>query len=256
VTEPKVVVTEPAPRVALVTINRPEVLNAIDFDTQELLERALTDLSTSDDCGCVVLTGAGDRAFSAGFDVHEMGAMTAGQTAEMRQSRPTWADRINRMPIGIVAAINGVAYGAGALLALASDIRIGCSRSALRFSAVHYGGLMFTALLPSLIGRAKATEYLMTAREIGAEELLRSGLLNYVVDDQGLLPAALEMATTIADNPVDSVRALKEVLRTSEGLGYEERYEIEVRRQREVMGDRQPGDVFGGIIARRGGRHD
>jgi len=236
-------------RVAVVTLNRPHVRNAIDSATQVALEQVLVALSDDPECGCVVLAASGE-AFCAGFDTHEMANSSDDELARLREERPGWIVRIIQLPIPIVAAINGPAHGAGCLLAVASDLRIGSERASFTFGAASFGGVMFTALLPLLVGRATASDYLMTARTVPAEDAFHTGLLNRLVPGDTLLTAAVDTAAMIASNSPASVRKIKELLRASDGLDQQSRYELEVRAETELIGTQHSRELFRSFLGR------
>jgi enoyl-CoA hydratase/carnithine racemase len=217
----------PADGVAVLTINRPERRNAITVDLQRRLDAALSELEADRDARAIILTGAGDAAFSAGYDIHEMAAWPAGELARSLREREPWIWHLATTELPIVAALNGVAYGAGAIIATCADVRIASNSTAFRFTAALYGGANATWSLPSLVGRGRAAELLMTAREIGAEEAERIGLVNRAVPDTHVAEVALEVARQIAANPPAGVRAIKRLLREHGGLPIADRFTAE-----------------------------
>src|SRR5262249_40387407 len=157
------------------------------------LDEALTRYEADDAVKAVILTGAGERAFSAGADIHEM----AGLSAEELTTRPegrghaTWHGATFAKPL--IGAVNGLAYGGAGLMSSTLDLRIGCERSAFRFLAASYGRVNSTWSLPLLVGLPKAKELLYTGRIVAAEEAERIGLLNQVVPAARLLDTCLEI---------------------------------------------------------------
>ena len=196
-------------RVGLVTLNRPDKLNALSSELVNQLERALQALDADDDIGAIVITGAGDRAFSAGGDMAE-------QVAALEQARSF--PRVNASAVVFaagkptIAAIRGYCFGGGALLAIHCDIRIGGRDARLKFHGASYGRAPGGAVLPRIVGAAKAKELLFTGDEISASEALRVGLLNQVVDADQVVETAVGMAARIAANSPQAVRALKDVI--------------------------------------------
>src|SRR4051795_8401429 len=184
------IISERLDGVALVTLNRPEKLNALSFPLMEELERALTGYEQDDDIKAVILTGAGERAFSAGADIHEMAGLSSEELARRSDTRGriSWHIASYRKPI--IGAINGLAYGGAALLSSSLDLRIGCEKSQFRFLAATYGRVNSTWSLPALVGIPKAKELLYTGRAIGVEEAERIGLLNRVVPSAKLIATA------------------------------------------------------------------
>ena len=126
--------------VAVATLNRPGSLNAITMGLQERLDDALTRLEHDGHTRCLVLTGAGDRAFSAGYDLHEMAAWTADDLLLRLLERERWVWHFAVTPLPVVVALRGVTYGAGAILASAADVRCGTPDVKLKFTAAAYGG--------------------------------------------------------------------------------------------------------------------
>src|SRR5947209_11088500 len=206
------ILTEHFDAVAVITLNRLEKLNALSFPLVRELDEALTQYEADDAIKAVILTGAGDRAFSAGADIHEMAGLSSEELAtrgEVR-GRATW--HIANFAKPLIGAINGLAYGGAALLSSTLDLRIGCERTAFRFLAASYGRVNSTWSLPLLVGLPKAKELLYTGREVTAEEAERIGLLNQVVPAPELRDTAMHMAETIAKNDGRMVQGIKRLL--------------------------------------------
>jgi enoyl-CoA hydratase/carnithine racemase len=196
-------------RVGIVTLNRPAKLNALNAQLVEELGQALQVLDADDEIGAIVITGAGDRAFSAGGDMAEQVARLEGRVAP--SARPASSSvRASRTPT--LAAIRGYCYGGGALLAIECDIRICGEDARFKFHGASYGLAPGGATLPAIVGAAKAKELLFTGDEISAGEALRIGLANRVVPSDETLDAAVAMATRIAANSPQAVAALKETI--------------------------------------------
>jgi enoyl-CoA hydratase/carnithine racemase len=219
--------TAPSPGVVVLTLNRPEVMNAIDMDLFELLYAAMEELERDDAARVIVLTGAGERAFSAGFDIHEMAGFDAGamQAAFAHRDTLFWRIANHRKPV--MAALNGVAYGAGALMAFAADIRIGCPATGFKVTASTYGAANATWSLPRIIGVSKAKEILFTGRTVDSSEAQAIGLIDQCVADRGVLAAALDMACAIAANPAAGVEAAKSLINASLGCSLEAAWQAE-----------------------------
>src|SRR5436305_13460647 len=196
-----------APAVALLTLNRPDKLNAITFELVDELHDALDELDRDNTCRVVVLTGAG-RGFCSGLDLKSIGpsSMSTGLTgaaAGMRSQEHIagLVPHLRRIRQPVIAAINGAAYGGGLALACACDIRIAAesARMCVQFIKVGIGGcdIGISYTLPRLIGVSRAHELILTARVIDAAEAERIGLASRVVPDGDALPVALEIADTI-----------------------------------------------------------
>lgn len=210
--------------VAIVTLNRPGSLNALTMSLQERLDDVLSACEQDDQTRCLILTGAGDRAFSAGYDLHEMAEWSADDLLLRLLERERWIWHFAEASLPIVVALNGITYGAGAILASAADVRVGCTTTSFKFTAAAYGGANATWTLPALIGKARAAELLLTARAVGAAEAADIGLLNRVTAPEDLLAAAEEVAGQIAANPAAGTQAVKRLLREHAGRSIEDRF--------------------------------
>lgn len=213
--------------IGVVTLNRPKVLNALSYDLVRELNEALTGFEDDPTIRCVVITGAGDRAFSAGADIHEMVAATPEAMAQRQVDRSDWTWHVATLRLPTIGAINGLAYGGAAVLSSSLDLRIGCERTKFRFLAAQYGRLNSTWSLPAIVGWPRAKELLYTARVVEAEEAAQMGLLNKVVPSERLLDAALEMAGQIAKNTPEMVQGIKQLLQEDLGRSWREMYDAE-----------------------------
>jgi len=239
----------PADGVAMVTLDRPQSRNALNLEMQGELDAVLRELATDDGVRAVVLTGAGDKAFSAGYDIHEMQTWS-GDTLLLNQlRRESWLWNVATHPKPLIGAINGFAHGAGAIIATALDIRVGVGSAEFRFTAASYGGANNTWQLPQVVGWAKAKEFLMTARRINAQEALQAGLLNHVVSEAEVRGKAIEIASQIAAHPPEGVRWHKALLHSHLGRGYEERYRAENAVMNNELRPRPPAEVFAAFRA-------
>jgi len=203
-----VLVEKPQARTAVVTLNRPERLNAMSIELVVELDAVLNRVADDNDVSVVILTGAG-RGFCSGLDLKDYGiipnidGLTVGRIAarSMRYySRLILT--LRRMPQPVIAAINGPAYGGGMCLACATDLRI-ASTSAMFNATGIVNGLTSTELaaswlLPRLIGATHSNDLLLTGREVDGDEAFRLGLVSRVLPDDDLLPEALEMAARMA----------------------------------------------------------
>jgi 2-(1,2-epoxy-1,2-dihydrophenyl)acetyl-CoA isomerase len=244
----QLLVDRPETGVALVTLNRPEQLNAVTVAMQSELDTTLTEIESDPGVSCVVITGAGERAFSAGYDVHEMADWSAEDLRSSLERREPWIWHLAETPVPVIAALNGVTYGVGAILATAVDMRIGCPNTRLRFTAGSHGGANATWSLPPLVGRGMAAELLMTAREVEPEEAERIGLVNRVVDASALVDSALETATLIAANPRSGTRAIKRLLRERDGRSLHEALEAENLAMRTELAPRPISELYADFL--------
>jgi enoyl-CoA hydratase/carnithine racemase len=215
-------------RVGVVTLNRPEKLNALSSELVNQLERALSGLDADDSVGAIVITGAGERAFSAGGDMAEQVAALEESLAIPRVS----ASALVRAAVKpTIAAIRGYCFGGGALLAIECDIRIGADDARFKFHGASYGRAPGGAALPRIVGEAKAKELLFTGDELSAEEALRVGLLNQLVPADAVLETAVAMADRIAGNSPAAVKALKEIIELALPIEQALEHEHEVNRE-------------------------
>jgi enoyl-CoA hydratase len=199
-----VLVDHPEPHVAVVTLNRPDRLNALSIDLALALDETLAAVGDENDTWVVVLTGAG-RGFCSGLDLKDYGVLpgidglTVGRIAQRSmRAYSRLVLTLRRIPQPVIAAVNGPAYGGGMCLALAADLRV-AARSAVFNATGIVNGLTSTEmaagwLLPRLIGASRSNDLLLTGREVGAEEAAAMGLVSRVVDDDAALAEALEAA--------------------------------------------------------------
>jgi enoyl-CoA hydratase len=229
-----VVVVERDERVAVLTLDRPQQLNAIGAAMLEQLDRALETLRDDPRIGALVIAGAG-RAFSAGADIAEFGALT--RAAEFRawiERISDTCDRIERFPKPVVAAVDGAALGGGFELVLACDLRVASARARFGLPEVKLG------LLPGAGGAQRlarqvpvtvARHMLLTGEPIPAAEAFRLGLVNQVVADGDALTSASALARSLADGPAAALAAAKRLL----GDGLDRALDEAVRLERESI---------------------
>lgn len=251
--EPTVLVEVAGDGVALVVLNRPEAHNALDTATERLLHEHLDRLEADPSVRCLVLTGAGDAAFSAGYDIRELTALSPDEVTLALLQRERWMWRMATLRMPTIAAIGGIAHGAGALYSFCLDLRIGCEQTNFRVTAGRYGGANATWSLPLLVGWGKAKEILYTSRPVEASEAERIGLLNAVVPATALREEALAIATLIAANPPEGVAECKKLIHDGPGRALAARFEAENVVMRTTLKPRPMGDLFAGFLAARNG---
>lgn len=210
----------PTQQIVVARLHRPERLNAITFEMFEELHRLQVEVEADDEVRVLVLTGSG-RAFCAGLDLDEASTLPSMPAADMLRGQESWADAVagfSRLSKPVIAAVNGAAAGAGMGLALAADIRIASATARFNAAFVRIGlsGDVGTSyLLPRLVGLGHASEILLTGRFVAADEALRIGLVNSVVEPEALLDRALETAALICANSPVGMRLTKHVVRTN-----------------------------------------
>ena len=210
-------------RVALVTIDRPRVLNALDAATIDQLVDAFEALDADPACRCIVLTGAGSRAFAAGGDIREMAQETAaGLLASDRFAR--W-ERISRVRTPTIAAVRGYALGGGCELAMSCDMLVAADDAVFGQPELLLGiipGAGGTQRLTRAIGKARAMELILTGRTMPAAEAEAHGLVSRLVPAEQVVPAALELAVRVASMPPLAVAAAVAAVRAADELGLRE----------------------------------
>ncbi|MBO4208885.1 enoyl-CoA hydratase-related protein [Micromonospora echinofusca] len=205
--------------VVTLTLNRPDAMNSLDVALKEALRDVLAELETDRSCRAVVLAGAGG-SFSAGQDLREhvttLETTGADPLATVRAHYNPIAARLANLPKPVVAAVRGMAAGAGASLAFLADFRIGGPKTSFLMAFARVGLAADTGAswsLPRLVGHAKAVELLMLAEPVRAEEAHRLGLLTRLVDDdEQVLPTAQELAARLAAGPTVAYGAIKRQL--------------------------------------------
>ena len=216
--------------VALVTIDRRDVLNALSFDLLDQLATTLERLDRDPDCRAIVLTGAGTRAFAAGADIEELAAQTP-ISLSVDDKFASW-DRIAAVRTPLIAAVRGFALGGGCELAMTCDMIVAGEDVQFGQPEIKLGvmpGAGGTQRLTRAIGKARAMELILTGRLMSAREAEAHGLVSSVVPSEATLEAALELATRVAAQPPLAVIAAKEaILRAHElplsaGLEFERR---------------------------------
>jgi enoyl-CoA hydratase len=220
----------PVDGVALVVIDRPQVLNALDFALIEALTSVLEALDADPACRAIVITGAGERAFAAGADIGELAAQTpTSLTVDDHFHR--W-ERIKRIRKPLIAAVRGYALGGGCELAMTCDMIVAAEDAQFGQPEIKLGvmpGAGGTQRLTRAIGKAKAMELVLTGRNIGAREAEARGLVTSVVASDATVPAALELAATIAGMAPVAVMAAKAAVNRAEELSLEAGLEFERR---------------------------
>ena len=201
--------------VAVVTVNRPSVRNALNMQTLDELRRAILDLKHDDAVRAVLLTGAGDKAFVAGADINELATQTPITGREHAIAGQHVLDLLEHMGKPVIAAINGFALGGGCELAMACTIRIAADTAKLGQPEINLGlipGYAGTQRLTRLVGRGRALELLLTGDQVTAQEAHRLGLVNRVVPAAELMGEAKKLAAALAAKAPIAVRYILEAV--------------------------------------------
>ena|SRR5579872_1114516 len=239
--------------VAILTLNRPEKLNAMNRVLSRELHDAVKTAEADDSIGCIVITGAGEKAFSAGGDIHEQREDDLRYTQEELDARRGRGSlEISTCSKPTIGMMNGLAYGGAAVLASSLDMRVGCERSRFRFLAAAYGRINSTWTLPNQVGWPIAKELLFTARVVEAEEAHRIGLLNHLVPSSELRAKTMDLARQIAGNNRAAVTGIKQLLLKHQGHDLEAQYAEEHYFTTHVVRGAKAEDAFPEFIARKG----
>jgi enoyl-CoA hydratase/carnithine racemase len=254
------ILVEKTAGVAILTMNRPEQLNAMNHQLSTELHDAVVAMNADDEVGCIVITGAGTKAFSAGGDIHEQRENDRKYTqAELDQrtaARSRGSYEISASAKPTIGMINGLAYGGAGVLATSLDMRVGCEHASFRFLAVAYGRINTTWTLPNQIGWPIAKELLFTGRIVEAEEAQRIGLLNHLVPCAQLRDKTLELATMIAKNRREAVIGIKALMLAHMGCTLEEQWKNELDYTHSVFRGARADQAFPEFIARKGRKLD
>ena len=254
-------------KVATITLNRPERKNPLTLESYGELRDTFRDLAYSPSIKTVVITGAGDN-FCSGGDVHEIiGPLVAmqesGDTAGLLAFTRMTGDLVKAMracPQPIVAAVDGVCAGAGAILAMASDLRYGTARSKVAFLFVRVGlaGADMGAcnLLPRIIGAGRAAELLYTGRAMDGVEAERNGFYNRLCEPSALLPEAQALARSLADGPTFAHAMTKKCLHEEWSMGIDAAIEAEAQAQALCMQTRDYGRAYRAFVAKQSPRFE
>jgi len=220
--------------VAIVRMLRPDKHNAFNRALSSAVTAAFDEIEASAGVNCAVLIGTG-TAFSAGADMSE--AVAAIEGSGRSEGMGAAIARIARVPVPLIAAVNGICYGGGALLAITCDIRIASDQAAFRFPGAGYGLVVGGSQLPRIIGPAYAKELLFTGNVVHADEALRIGLVNHVVPHAEVEASAREMARQIAANSAEALVATKEVVdratEADDGVAREAAWNVRLRQSPE-----------------------
>ena len=239
--------------VGIVTLNRPEKLNAMNRKMSGELRDAVKEFDADDAIGCIVITGSGIRAFSAGGDIHEQredDRRFSQEELDARRGRGSYEIAASAKPT--IGMINGLAYGGAAVLASSLDMRVGCEDTRFRFLAAAYGRINSTWTLPNQVGWPIAKELLFTARVVEAEEAYRIGLLNHLVPREQLRAKTIDLARQIAANNRASVVGIKALLLQQMAQNLEQQWTEEREYTTHVVRGASAEKAFPEFIARKG----
>ena len=244
--------------VACITLDRPERKNPLTFDSYAELRDLFRAMSHAPDVKAVVLTGAGEN-FCSGGDVHEIiGPLTEMDMPGLLAFTRMTGDLVKAMracPQPIIAAIDGVCAGAGAILAMASDLRLGTARSktAFLFTRVGLAGcdMGACAILPRIVGQGRAAELLFTGRSMAGDEAERWGFLNRLCAPEELLTSAMTLASELACGPTFAHGMTKKMLHQEWNMGLDEAIDAEAQAQAICMATNDFHRAYQAFVAKQ-----
>lgn len=228
--ELKNIILEKEGHLAIVTINRPKALNALNSETLKDLDAVLEDLEKDSNIYSVILTGSGEKAFVAGADISEMKDLSEEEGREFGLLGNRVFRRLEKLDKPVIAAISGFALGGGCELSMACDIRIASEKAKFAQPEAGLGitpGFGGTQRLSRLVGEGKAKELIYTCATIRADEALRIGLVNKVVPLESLMDEAKAMANTIIANAPIAVKLCKDAINRGMQVDIDRAIEIE-----------------------------
>ena len=246
------ITTDQVDRVAIITLNRPEVLNALSLGLTTEVDQAITEMEADEGVGAIVITGSGDRAFSAGADIHENRENTPEQrqAGSVARAEYTWHLATAMRPV--IGAVNGLCYGGGTVMATSLDFLVGCESSSFRFLAVNYGQMNATWSLPRLVGINRAKELLFSGREVFADEAYHIGLINHLVPKSNLMEKTIEIASGMAKNRIEGIANIKQILLEHSGQPLEDQFQNEITSRVDRFKGLSVEDGFKDFLDRKG----
>ena len=246
------ITTDQVDRVAIITLNRPEVLNALSLGLTTEVDQAITEMEAEEGVGAIVITGSGDRAFSAGADIHENRENTPEQrqAGSVARAEYTWHLATAMKPV--IGAVNGLCYGGGTVMATSLDFLVGCESSSFRFLAVNYGQMNATWSLPRLVGINRAKELLFSGREVFADEAYHIGLINHLVPKSNLMEKTIEIAAGMAKNRIEGIANIKQILLEHSGQPLEDQFQNEITSRVDRFKGLSVEDGFKDFLDRKG----
>lgn len=239
--------------VALITLNRPHILNAWDRPMRELLVEALDRCAEDDTVGAIVLTGAGERAFGAGQDLREAKSFDEERAEAWLREWERLYDRLRSLPKPLVAALNGLAAGSAFQVVLLADFRIGHPGVRMGQPEINSGIASITGpwIMNEMLGLARTTDLTLTGRFMEADECLAVGVLNRIVPAARVVPEALELARELAAKPRLAMRLDKQWLREMTDTRFRAAIEAGIRYHRIAYGSGEPAQVMERFLAAR-----
>ena len=243
-------------RVAVLTLNRPEVLNAWHAPMRAMLVDALDAADADQAVGAIVLTGAGERAFGAGQDLNETKTFDADRAEEWMGEWERLYDRIRALTKPLVVALNGVAAGSAFQVALLGDLRVGHDGVTMGQPEINSGIASVTGpwIMKEMLGIARTIDLTLTGRMMDAQECHAIGLINRLVPQDQVMQAALALAKELADKPPVAMRLNKARFREVTEASFRECIAAGIRNQREAYATGEPARMMEEFLAKRAAR--
>ena len=240
--------------VGIITLNRPEVLNAMNRQLVREMHHAMHAFEADDSVGCIIFTGSGEKAFSAGGDIHEQRSDDKLYTLEQQEKMSAGhsAFDVGACTKPTIGMMNGLAYGGAGVLSSSMDMRVGCEGTKFRFLAAAYGRINSTWSLPNQVGWPVAKELLFSARIVEADEAYRIGLLNHLVPRAELRAKTMWLGKLIAGSHRGAVMGIKRLMLKQLGQDLAGQYAEEINYAKNVMPGARAENAFPDFIARKG----
>ena len=251
---PELVMCEREGDLVWLTIQRPEVMNCLSFPTLRRFRTLLAELKDDLSIRCILITGAGEKAFCAGADLKERKTMPDERVPHFVRNIRALMDDVEAMPQPTIAVIGGFAFGGGTELALACDLRVAAEHAKLGLTEVSLAiipGAGGTQRLPRLIGKARAKDLILTARRLDAAEAERIGLLNRIAPAAELRECARSVAEAIAANGPIAVRAAKDAIDRGTEMPIAEGLEHEASCYERVLGTQDRLEALAAFAEKR-----
>ncbi|MCU4178230.1 enoyl-CoA hydratase/isomerase family protein [Bosea sp. BH3] len=242
--------------VGILTLNRPDKLNAWNAPMRARLVEALDELEANEAVRAIILTGAGERAFGAGQDLNETKTFDADRAEVWMGEWERLYDRIRSLSKPIIAALNGVAAGSAFQVSLLCDLRIGHDGVTMGQPEINSGIASVTGpwIMREMIGIARTIDLTLTGRMMEAEECFRIGLINRIVPREEVMKASLDLATELAGKPPVAMRLNKARFREVTEASFRECLAAGIRNQREAYATGEPARMMEEFLAKRAAR--
>lgn len=250
-----ILIEKETPGIALLKVNRPKALNALNSATLKELRVALMELSADPEVRVIIFTGEGEKAFIAGADIAEMKDLSPGDGVSFAQSGHEVAKLLETMPKPVIAAVNGFALGGGTEMALACDFIIASEKAVFGQPEVSLGiipGFGGCFRLARAVGLPRAKELVFSGRRVKAEEAFKIGLCNHVLPAEGFLVAVIEQARVIANQSASAVSKAKSLMvEFTEAMGLNTKIDAEAHAFGRLMGSFDQREGMGAFTEKR-----